>query len=295
MIIRIQTIGRFGVVTFMLVCSLLSRQSLADPLKFAPLPLEDRKIIHEQFHGLVDYLHKETGYDVEMVHLSDYAEIIEKFRRNEVDLAYLGPLPYVILKRDFDAAQPLVCFRDVNGAASYTCSLITYGDSGLELNKLKGVHFGLTQPYSTCGYLAVTQMLEEVGLSLARDGNTFEYAGSHSKAALGVAQGVFDVAGVKTAIARRYQHLDLEMIAQSRDFPGFALVANTNNLDRETMAKLQEALLALQPASKPLNGTLVSGWGKHLRQGTVPPGECDYSGVSKALRHIPSPIPGAKR
>lgn len=288
-------ISRILSVVISVLISSASTGLAAETLRFAPLPLEDRKIIHEQFYGLVDYLQQETGLKIEMVQLGDYADIIDSFRRDELDLAYLGPLPYVILKRDFPAAEPLVCFRDVSGAASYTCSLVTYGDSGLDLEHLKGVNFGLTQPYSTCGYLAVSGMLHEVGLSLQKDGNRFHYAGSHSNAALGVARGEYEVAGVKTAIAERYLHLDLEIIAQSPSYPGFTLVANQDKLSPRSIERIRGALLALQPQTDARSRELVKRWGKHLRQGTVPPDQCDYSGVADALTKVPSPIPGARR
>jgi phosphonate transport system substrate-binding protein len=267
----------------------------AAAIRFAPLPLEDKKIIREQFKGLVDYLSSETGLPIEWVHLTDYGDILEQFRQNKIDLAYLGPLPYVILKQGFHAAQSLGCFRDISGEASYTCSLVTNGDAGLNLESLKGVHFGLTQPYSTCGYLAVTSMLRKAGLTLEQNENSFRYAGSHSKAALGVVRGEFDVAGVKTAIALRYQHLDLVRIAESHHYPGFALVANLNTLDQTKLESLGKALLALQPMANPDDQQRVSGWGKHLRKGTVPASHCNYESVAEALRHIPWPIPGAQQ
>lgn len=264
-------------------------------IRFAPLPLEDRKIIHEQFQGLVEYLAEHTGVPVEVVHVGDYAEILERFQASEIDLAYLGPLPYVLLERSFPPAEPLACFRDESGSATYTCSLITTGESGLTLPEIKGMHIGLTQPFSTCGYLAVSQMLGEAGLALERNGNSFAYAGSHSEAALGVARGEYDLAGLKTAIAARYQHLDLHVIARSRPFPGFTLVANTESLDSDTLGRLQQALLALDPENDPADRARVRRWGRHLREGTVPASACDYDGVADLLEEIPWPIPGAGR
>lgn len=286
--------------SLLLVAKLLTIVALAQTawadsiLRFAPLPLEDRKILHEQFHGLMAYLSRQTNRQIEMVYLDDYANILDSFRNNQIDLAYLGPLPYVILKKDFAAAEPVVCFRDVNGMPDYTCSLVAFGDDDLQLDKLKGLRFGLTQPYSTCGYLAVSEMLRQQGLSLHRDGNSFRYAGSHSKAALGVARGEFDVAGVKTAIAKRYLHLDLHILEESHRFPGFALVANRNNLDEQTIATLRAALLALDPTQNPADRNRTRSWGKHLRNGAGPPAACNYDGVAEALQHTPWPIPGAQ-
>jgi phosphonate transport system substrate-binding protein len=256
--------------------------------------LEDRKIIHEQFQGFSDYLSSQTKRSMEWVYLNDYADIIEQFSQDRIDLAYLGPLPYVILKRRFPGAEPLACFKEADGSPSYTCSLVTYGGSGLQLEDLKGVHIGLTQPYSTCGYLAVTQMLGRAGRGINRDGNRFTYAGSHSAAALGVARGEYDVAGVKTVIAERYAHLDLESIATSSHFPGFTLVANSRTVDPATIRALREALLDLDPKMDSAKQEMMSGWGKHIRNGAVPAEQCDYSGVDGTLDSLPWPIPGAR-
>lgn len=261
------------------------------PIRFAPLPLENLKIIHEQFQGLADYLHEATGLEIQWVRFSDYADIIDGFRAGEVDLAYLGPLPYVILARDHPATRPLCCFRDADGSAAYTCSLVAFADSGLSLETLRGVRFGLTQPYSTCGYLATSHMLVEAGLSLTADGNRFSYAGSHSEAALGVVQGRYDVAGIKTAIAGRYSHLGLDVIATSPAYPGFNLVANAATLDQATIDRLQEALLRLDPIAHPELAARMEGWGDQIHHGTVPPDQCDYSGVAAALADLPWPIP----
>ena len=263
-------------------------------LRFAPLPLEDRKIIHEQFQGFTNYLSDSVKQPFNWVYLTDYADIIEQFSQEQIDLAYLGPLPYVILKRQFPDAEPLACFREADGSPSYTCSLVSYGGSGLALENLKGVHIGLTQPYSTCGYLAVTQMLGRAGLALDRDGNRFTYAGSHSAAALGVAQGKYDVAGVKTVIAERYAHLDLTSVATSSHFPGFTLVANSRTVPAETIAALRQALLELDPSGKPAHKKLMASWGKHIRNGAVAAEQCDYSGVDGTLDSLPWPIPGAQ-
>jgi phosphonate transport system substrate-binding protein len=256
------------------------------------LPLEDRKIVREQFQGFADFLAEVSGRRVEMIEVGAYAEILDRFRRGEIDLAYLGPLPYVILRRDFVAAEPLVCFRDVEGNTSYTCSLVAYGDDGPGVGDLHDVEVGLTQPYSTCGYLAVSQMFDQAGASLDGDGNSYTYAGSHSAAALGVVRGDYDLAGVKSEIAARYAHLDLVVVAESRPFPGFALVANTETLDMETLERLRGGLLALDTTGDADDRARVSGWGAQLRHGMAQPDACDYDSVAEALDRVPWPLPG---
>jgi phosphonate transport system substrate-binding protein len=265
----------------------------ADVVRFAPLPLEDPKIIYEQFRGLADYLARATDTTLRWVAHDDYADILTGFRDGALDLAYLGPLPYVVLERIDPSAEPLGCFRDADGAADYTCSLVVFG-GGIRPADIRGMHIGLTQPYSTCGYLAVSEMLHAAGRSLERDGNHFDYAGSHSEAALGVVRGRYDVAGVKTAIAHRYAHLNLERIAESRPYPGFTLVANTATLPPEVLARLRQAVLALDRERNPRVPGITAGWGAQIRHGTVPPERCDYSGIAATLERLPWPIPGAE-
>ncbi len=264
-------------------------------LRFAPLPLENKNVIHEQYQGLLSYLSAQTGHNLRMKFYRDYAEIIEAFTNNEIDIAYLGPLPYVILKKQFAKQEPIVCFRDTEGEASYTCSLVVFGDSGLTLHSLHGVHIGLTQPYSTCGYLAVSEMLDDVGLSIDHDGNSADYAGSHSQAALGVIRGEYDVAGVKTAIAKRYAHLGLKTIAESKTYPGFALIANTNTMNSEEIRSIRDVLLKLDPAQSAENRKLTERWGSQFRNGAVTPEHCRYSTVYDALERLPWPIPGTSQ
>lgn len=265
----------------------------APPIRFAPLPLEDGGVIHEQFLGLTDYLSEALGRRIQWVSFEDYARLIAAFAAGEVDLTYLGPLPLVILTREDSGAEPLGCFRDADGAASYTCALVAFGGDGITAARLENRTIGLTQPYSTCGYLAVSEMLAGLGTGLDRDGNRFDYAGSHSKAALGVVEGRYELAGVKTAIAHRYAHLDLRILAESRPYPGFALVANSHTLDAETRTGLRTALLRLDPSADPRLAERMRGWGKALSQGTIPAADCDYARVSEALTRLPWPIPGA--
>ncbi|OOZ35641.1 hypothetical protein BOW51_11040 [Solemya velesiana gill symbiont] len=86
-----------------------------------------------------------------------------------------------------------------------------------------------------------------------------------------MARGKYDVAGVKTAIANRYQHLDLKSIAVSRRYPGFALVANKNTLKGDVYDAIQKALLALDPATNEELKTRMKDWGRHIRNGAAPP------------------------
>ncbi|MCM8858005.1 MAG: PhnD/SsuA/transferrin family substrate-binding protein [Candidatus Thiodiazotropha sp.] len=285
---------KVGVIASLVTLIIGYSQALSQEIRFAPLPLEDSRIMHEQFHGLVHYLSRESQQRIEMVFYTDYGEILQRFKHNKIDLAYLGPLPFALLSEAFDSAEPIGCFREPDGKTNYSCSLVTYGENNIDLNQLGKVQVGLTQPYSTCGYLAVSQMLEAVGRQLDEPDINFIYAGSHTKAALGAVRGKYDLAGVKTSIALRYQHLNLQVLSTSRSFPGMVLVANSQTLSSETIDRLQDALLKLDPQHTPQHSAMMQNWGGSLKNGVVPSDQCSFNNVHQELERMPRPIPGTE-
>ncbi|NCC55533.1 MAG: hypothetical protein EOM11_08665 [Erysipelotrichia bacterium] len=108
-----------------LIFALFSSLVARDSFTFALLPTEDRQAIYNDFYPMVKYLEKKLNISIKIVYDDNYAEIIKKIVGGEVDLAYLGPLPYVELKEKFNDVIPLVTFKDKEGLTSYTCSLVT--------------------------------------------------------------------------------------------------------------------------------------------------------------------------
>ncbi len=281
---------RVGILALFITLPLFLQASADDnkkPIRFAPVPIEGKKILHEQFFGLLRYLQEAVGRPVVLIDFDDYSDLLEAFRHDKVDIAYLGPLPYALLAKSDDAVEPLACFREANGLSSYTCSLVAVGGRRIDLAHAQGLHIGLTQPFSTCGYLAVSQMLEASGRHLDDPGIRFSYAGSHTEAALGVVRGEYDLAGVKTTIAERYRHLDLRILRISPPFPGFGVYANRRQLSADEIDLLRQALLRLDPATNEADRERVKSWGSSLRNGTEAPSKCDYQGVIDSLDRLP--------
>jgi phosphonate transport system substrate-binding protein len=269
---------RVGILGLLIAIPLffsLSVVAAEKPLRFAPLPMEGEKILHEQFFGLLRYLQQVIDRPIEMVHFDDNGELLQAFRDDAVDLVYLGPLSYALLAETDEDVEPVVCFREADGQARFTCSLVAMGGYPIDLQRDSGLHISLTQPLSTCARLAVPRMLEVSGRRLQDPEIRFSYAGSHTEAALGVVRGEYDLAGVKTAIAERYRHLNLQTLAVSRPFPGFGLYANRRRLQAEVVERLRQALLRLDPGADAEADEWVKTWGGSLRNGVVEPSHCD--------------------
>jgi len=223
----------------------------------------------------LDYLGQQLGTSLQIDYSGSNDEVVEKFRAGHVDLAYRGPVPYGKLRRNFPAAEPVVVFREKDGEATYTCALVA-ADDHPDLKSLRHKRIALTQPLSTCGYFATQGLLLQKGRSLEE--NRYRYLGPHDEVALAVVRGDFDAGGLKTAIARKYAHLGLTVIAESPAMPGLALIANRKRLSAERIAQIRQILLNA-PAE------VRQQWGDNIRHGATPASDGDYDG----MRRLPMP------
>ena len=245
------------------------------PLRFAPLPMVSQEAMVQEYIGPVRYLEEKTGRPIALVHAKDYQTLIESFRRDEIDLAYVGPLPYVMLSQGFDAAAPLVRFLEPDGHDSYTCALVVFGNNPLPPGGMRGKRLALPDPLSTCGDVGMGAILGQVGVPLRETQRS--YLDRHDAVAMAVILDQADAGRLKTAIARNYASLGLKIVAESPPMPGFVLVANRHTMPAETLRQLREALLALRPRENPADAERMRSWGGNMRHGALPADEADFA------------------
>lgn len=261
----------------------LASPASAETLKFAPLPMESPETVAGQWKPLLEYLKKSVGIELVIDYSTSNDEILGKFEAGKLDLAYLGPLPYLRLKDRFPPARPLVIFHEADGRPSYTCALVVAADSDLRPEQLTGRKIALTQPLSTCGFFSISGLLQQVGIRLEEA--RYRYLGPHDAVALAVAGGEFDAGGLKSAIARKYTSLGLRIIAETAPLPGLALVANGARVSEERMEAIRRALLAADE-------TVRKGWGDNIRHGLSAAVDEDYAGARKLPYRDPIPTQG---
>lgn len=282
--------GIFPALTLLGALSLSVQSLQAETLVFAPLPMKQPEEVVKHFKPMLSYLEQTLGITIEVDYSSSYQEILDKFRRGRIDLAYLGPLPYVTLKENFAPATPLVHFLEKSGKPSYTCAIITAAGNNKPLSAMKGLRIALTQPLSTCGYLSTDGLLHKAGRSLEQ--NRYRYVDKHDEVALAVARGDFDAGGLKTAIARQYAHLGVQVVAETAPLPAFALIANSRKLNTQRMEALRRALTGLKPQENPADKATTQGWGDELRYGAVNAEDRDYNPVRQLRKRVDVPVRG---
>lgn len=248
----------------------------AEPLAFAPLPMQNREALYTQFGPMVHFLEESLGEPIEFVFCDSYQELLDQFAIGNIDLAYLGPLPYILLKKQTAAATPLVHFLEESGQASYSCAVVMSDEKPTNFRNATGLTFALTEPLSTCGFLFVESWLRKNGSSLKH--NRHVYEGRHDAVIRAVLRGEAQAGGVKTALARKYAHLGLRIVDESAAWPSFALVGNAATLSREQLDGIGQALLAKQET----RGFPLS-WGDNIRHGVRQARDSDYDRIRVLL------------
>lgn len=261
-----------------MTATLSMQASAAQNYRFAPLPMEQPETVVKQMRPMLGHLEAATGSRFRIEFSADYAEILKKFRDGQVDLAYLGPLPYVALKEAYSQAEPVVHFIEKSGKSSYTCAIVAAGGK-VTLSSLKGKKIALTQPLSTCGYLATDGLMRQAGTNL--EDAKYRYLDKHDEVALAVARGEYDAGGLKTGIGKKYAHMGLNIVAETAPMPGFALIANSRTMSRADIEAIRKALTSLQPLKNPADAQVTQGWGDNIRSGAVVASDSDYDSVRK--------------
>jgi len=228
----------FLIIVFFLTTSLFSSQSSV--INFAPLPTKKASKNIEELLPISSYLSEKLSIDIKYVYKKDYQDILDGFKDGTIDIAYLGPLPFISLKREYKYVEPIITFKQKNGSSSYRCVLSKFKDD--ELNTSKQIKVALTQPLSTCGYL-MSKMLLKNEFDIELEKQKYDYTMTHTNALISVLRGDFLIAGAKENIAKRFESLGMEIIATSEPLPGFSLVVNTKTLSKKQINDIQKTLL----------------------------------------------------
>ena len=226
-------------------------------IKFAPLPTKKASKNIEDFLPLNSYLKKRLSVDIKYIYKKDYQDILNGFKDGTIDMAYLGPLPFISLKKQYMFVKPLITFKQKSGSSKYRCVLAKFKND--KFDRQKQVKIALTQPLSTCGYLMTNVLLKE-NFNMELKEQKYDYTMSHTNALISAVKGEFLIAGAKESIAKKYASLGMEIIAQSKLLPGFSLVVNTQTLSTEQIKEIEDALLRLpQEKYKSWKGITANG------------------------------------
>lgn len=248
------------------------------------IPAENNEEMIQHFEPMRAYLEKKLGVHVKMYTATDYAGVIEAMRKKRLDIAWLGPLSYILAEQEA-GAEAFAVGVSPDGRSIYKSIFVVPGDSPVQkLEDLKGKNVAFVEPASTSGNLVPSYILKQrTGQTPAQFFGKFTYAGSHDAAQLAVKNHAVDAAAANDISYKILLEKGLitpqsnRIIETSMDIPDSPLTYR-KDLDPELKAKIREAFYN---AHKDMQ---VTGYGKYIRYTEAKP--ADYQPIRDMITSL---------
>ena len=220
-----------------------SLSSGGEPLRLGVNPYIDGVELHHRWTPLIDYLAERLGRPVELRVSPSYAEHIAAVGEGRLDIAYLGPVPYVKVTERY-GPRPLLARLRIRGEESFRG--VIAAREGSEVNDpvdLAGRRFAFGDPDSTMSHHLPRYALLRAGVAVSELAE-HRFLGSHDDVALGVLMGRFDAGGLKPSVFERYQARGLRALAYTPRVSNHVLAA-APDLSPVLIGELRELLLGM--------------------------------------------------
>jgi phosphonate transport system substrate-binding protein len=218
-------------------------------LRVALLPDENASTIIQNAAPLKAYLERTLGKDVELVVTTDYSSMIEAMRFGRIEIAYFGPLSYVLAKSKAPEIEPFAVGVS-KGSPTYKSVIIARADGPVKsLADIKGKMVGFGDFASTSSHLIPRALLARNGLIGDTD---YKYVllGAHDAVARAVQSGQVQAGGLsqeifKSMVAKGSIDGDkLIVLAESDPIPNYPMTMQ-GYLAPELKASIKKAFLEL--------------------------------------------------
>lgn len=211
------------VMSALVASEALTGQAQARPekLTIGLLPGESAPTVMRLNEPLRAYLEKRLGLPIEIVVGANYAATGEALRFGRIDIAYLGPVTYILQSRRAKL-EPFARPTHADVGPTFQAVVIVPADSPAQtLADLKGKEVAFGDPASTSGTWVPRYLLLEAGLVSGRD-YTLRVLGAHDAVALAVANRKADAGGLSMPIYNRLireQKIDAAAVRVLADSP----------------------------------------------------------------------------
>lgn len=252
----------------------------AEALRIGLLPGETAPHVIRQFEPFRQALEGALGERVQLTVGLDYASTVEALRFGRLDLAFLGPASYVLL-RSRAPAEPLVRPSSAGRSSFQAAVIVPAGSTVRGFADLRGQTIAFGDVASTGGHVIPREMLQQAGLAAGRDYQP-RFLGAHDAVALGVANGRVAAAGISLPALERLMaqgtilQSKVRILALSEPVPEYAFVA-APGLPTPRADRIRAALMAL-PSGPALTSFRADRF--------VPANAADYDGVEAVMRRL---------
>lgn len=221
-----------------------------DTLRVALLPDESPQTIIKDNEDLKSYLEERLDKEIELVVTTDYSSMIEAARFKRIELAYFGPLSYVLAQQNGAELEPFAA-KLKNGETTYRSILI--GNKAAEVDTIadiqgKPVAYG--DQASTSSHLIPKKVLLDAGLAPGEDYEE-NFTGSHDAVAAAVQNGHAKAGGLSKPIFESLVERGIiskdkvQVLEQSAPYPQYPWVMQAH-LAPDLKARIRDAFMELE-------------------------------------------------
>lgn len=196
-------------------------------IRVALLPDENASTIIQNAQPLKAHLEKSLGRQVEIIVTTDYSSMIEAMRFGRIEVAYFGPLSYVLARSKSEIEAFAVGLS--RGVATYTSVVVVQADSPLKsMADIKGKMVAYGDVASTSSHLVPRAMLQDVGLVVNTDYKTV-YLGAHDAVARAVETGKVPAGALSKPIyeslikAGKLDGSKMRVLAETQPIPNYPM------------------------------------------------------------------------
>ncbi|WP_100404234.1 phosphate/phosphite/phosphonate ABC transporter substrate-binding protein [Bacillus solitudinis] len=218
----------------------------------AVIPAQTTGETQASLDKLEEHLKEKLARDVEVKQYPNYNAVVEAINYNNIDLAYLGPLTYVIAHEQSGAQAILT--QEIDGRPYYHSYIITHSDNEWEtlddmLEDSENVDFAFASISSTSGHLMPGLHLRNLGYyndDIDHSFNQVQFAGSHDIVTRLVQEKNADAGAVDSAILNELIEQtpalgdDIKVLWESQELYQYPWVVPAQ-MTEEEIVQIQEA------------------------------------------------------
>jgi phosphonate transport system substrate-binding protein len=269
-----------AVAAFLIALAVTPARAADKPLVLAVHPYLPAAEIQNRFSPFAAYLSRELGRPVTVRVGGNYAEHERAIGNNQVDIAFMGPAPYIQLSDSF-GTKPLLARFQVNGQPNlYGVIAVRKDSAATTLTSLRDARIAFGDPESTMSHIVPRYLMLQAGIP--KGAARHKFLGSHHNVALGLLAGDYDAAAMKKEVFDEFAPRGLRALIITPGVPDHLFVTRAD-MPLADIKRLREVMLRLK--DQPDGPAIMEKMHKGL-SALIPAAESDYAPLRKMIRAV---------
>jgi len=258
-------------------------------ITYAYLPQYSHTVSYERHRLLVDFLRRETGYNIKQVFPDTFAQHMDMVGQGKIDISFANPFVYVTLAHLY-GSRAFASVVEESDSSKFRGQIICRADNHAiaTLADCRGKRWIAVDPNSAAGYLYALGLFHSQGLR-SEDFAEIAFApgpgGKQEKVVLAVWAGKYDIGtireGTLNVVGEKIDLNEIRVIATTPWYPGWVYSARAG-LDPEVTARIASAMRKLSPTDKEQGRILDAA---HI-MGFVPAQDRDYDPIRNLVTQV---------